>query len=141
MALPSLLSRDALDVRHLPRLLEQRLVGIVKAHGWEKRLSRRGIYPVRLLACRRLGAEVDVYRAIGIPLHCLIVGIERDHRSFTDERGGMHVVHDHGPVLLSRNVGRNLDRVGMLAAQPLLSRNVKRYTRLSPVLFGMAKAA
>src|SRR4029079_10049711 len=43
----------------------QRFVGIEKAHGWEKRLSRRGIYPVRLLACRRLGAEVDVYRAIG----------------------------------------------------------------------------
>src|SRR5258708_36682300 len=42
-----------------------------------------------------VGAEIDVHRAIAGALHGLMIAIERDHRSFAEERGGIHAVHDH----------------------------------------------
>jgi hypothetical protein len=37
----------------------------------------------------------------------------------------IHGVHDHRPVLLSRNVGRNADCVGPFAAQPFAAAAVR----------------
>src|SRR5262245_27868036 len=61
-----LLCCNLLNVRQLPCLVEQRLLGAVQAEQNFKFSAGARRHPVGLLACRSLGAEVNVYRSIGI---------------------------------------------------------------------------
>ncbi len=65
---------DLLDVRQPPRLLEQRFFGAVEAEEHlEPTIGARG-NPVRLLADRWLGPEVDVHRSISVLLQSRCLG-------------------------------------------------------------------
>src|SRR5262249_21179580 len=63
-----------LDIRQLPGLLEQSLGRSIEAEDKFEALPRLGRNPVRLLAGRRLGAEVDIDRAVVVLLHVGSVG-------------------------------------------------------------------
>jgi hypothetical protein len=54
-----------LDISRLPGLVVPRLGWPIQTQDHVPSLARHGLYPVALLACRRLGAEVDSRRAIG----------------------------------------------------------------------------
>jgi hypothetical protein len=62
------LSPYFLDIRQYPGLVEERLLRTIEAEEDLKLDARLSRNPVRLLARRRFGSEVDVHRAVGILL-------------------------------------------------------------------------
>src|SRR5438132_10709093 len=114
------------DVRKLPSFVEEGFVRIVQAKSRKPGAAWRSRYPVRLLSGRRLGAEVNVHRAIGVFLHRRAIRIEADHRRFADKGVCKTVVSDDRPILLCRNIGGNVQLVGMLAADRLAATVTER---------------
>src|ERR1700722_692492 len=108
-----------LDVRQLPRLVEECFIWVVQTETAEPTPTRRGVNPVRLLACWWLRTEVDVDRTVGVFLHRLVIRIESDHRRFADEGIRVAVVGNRRPILLSRDVGWNSQSVAVLATHRL----------------------
>src|SRR5882724_8070765 len=62
------LSRDLLDVRQLPRFVEQRLLRPVEAEQNFELPIGAGRNPVRLLANRSLWPEINIHRTIDVLL-------------------------------------------------------------------------
>ena len=63
-----LLASDKFDVRQFPCLVEKGLLRPMQAEENLKFSIGAGGNPVRLLACRRLGPEVDIHRTVGVLL-------------------------------------------------------------------------
>src|SRR6266545_3327309 len=65
---PESLGRNVLDVRQLPRLVEQRLLRTIEAEEDFEFPTRARGNPVRLLAGRHFGPEVDIHRTVAVRL-------------------------------------------------------------------------
>src|SRR6516162_2806473 len=70
--LPS--SLHLLYIRQFPRLVEEGLVRAVEPKKGKPAATRHGLNPIRLFIFGwRLRTDVDVHRAIRVPLHLLVV--------------------------------------------------------------------
>ena len=76
-----------------------------------------GRHPVRLLARRRLRAEVEVDRAVGVLLHLGDLRRAAGARHVADQRMGLPVVGRDRPILLDRRVGWHGQAIGLAAVE------------------------
>src|SRR5215469_9189420 len=103
---PSLL-RLKFDLTGTPRLVEPRLKRAVETQQSVPAFAGYGLNPVRLPTRRCLGAEVNVYGAVGICLQSLGLAAHRGPVLIRlQHRAGLIVVEDYRPEVLYRNVLR-----------------------------------
>src|SRR5208282_1820112 len=98
-----------LDLPRPPGLVEERLLRPVETQEDIPALARNRLSPIVLLAGRRLRAEIDVDRTVGIDLEPL--GLAADARELLvrlDHRARLVVVDDDRPEILGRNVLRQM---------------------------------
>src|SRR6516165_2833126 len=113
-------SVDLLEIGQRPRFVEERLGRTVEAEVGEPTLARNGLHPIRLFALRRLWAEVDVHRTIGVLHNVLLAGGDVRASLFGDGHlPRVLVIGGDRPELLGRRVWRDMQPVSVATGEPI----------------------
>ena len=107
------------DVRQLPRLIEERLLGTIETKERFELSVRPGRDPVRFFSVRRLRREVDIDRAIGIFLQTFC--LRRTTRPLGVANQAMRgaIIGGHRPVLFNRHVRRDVETIGIRTVESI----------------------
>src|SRR5262245_28412978 len=108
-----------LDIRQLPHLVEELLLRGIEA-GHQIELARGiGRYPVRLLAGRRGGPEIDIDRAILVLLQLWNLRGAACARHVPVQRMRLPIISGHRPVLFNWHIWRNVQAIGLGAVESI----------------------
>ena len=104
-----------LDIARLPLAFKPGLQRTVKPKNSEPALIGDGLNPIRLMSLRCLWAKPQRNRSISIDHHITIALIvfRRIRLAGLQHRTSLGVIDHDGPEVLGRNVGRDIDLIGL----------------------------
>jgi len=113
------------NVRQFPALVENRLLRAIYAKPREPLLTGLSVKPVGLLTGGRLGAKVDVHRAVSVLAQVLVERTDRQARGVEKEARRFQTIDGGGPELAHRHFCRNAQPVVIPAFQRLAAAVMK----------------
>src|SRR5664279_2430481 len=118
-------SFHSLNIRQFPTLVEDSLFRAVQAEPREPFLTTLGVDPVRAFPRGRLGAKVEVHRAVRVLAQTLVERTEREVLCVQEEARRLQAVNGDRPEFAHRHIGRHVKAVVIPAFQRIAGVVVK----------------